>query len=89
MRNGTGRLPAVPDAAIVLRTADGKLLWSAQARSLASQVAGVACCGTADTTLSAWRAAHRLRLELVIVPRDEPTPPHLEQGIEVSVEVCH
>ena len=26
--------------------------------------------------------AHRLRLELVIVPRDEPAPPHLEQGRE-------
>eukprot|EP00964_Phaeocystis_antarctica_P118763 scaffold82507_cov72-Phaeocystis_antarctica.AAC.4 len=35
--------------------------------------------------LSTWRATHRLRLELVIVPRDEPTPPHLEQGIEA----CH
>ena len=35
--------------------------------------------------LSTWCATHRLRLELVIVPRDEPTPPHLEQ----SIEACH
>ena len=38
---GTGRLPAVPHAAIVLRTAGGELLRSAQARGPASQPAGL------------------------------------------------
>jgi hypothetical protein len=45
----------------------------------------VACRGAMNTAFSTRCTAHRLRLELVVVPRDEPTPPHLEQGIEM----CH
>ena len=85
MRNMLGHRPpagTVPHAAIVLRTAGGELLRSAQARGPASQPAGWLAVAPLTRHSQRGAPAHRLGLELVIVPRDEPAPPHLEQGRE-------